>query len=97
MSRPQVNGDDYEAPGGSPKRGGNGNGGGAPNFRLSELERRVGILERKIGELNDLCIKIDTKLENVATTTSLWKVFAGTLGISVATFIGHILLRYIRN
>lgn len=62
-----------------------------------KLERRVGILESKIGEINDLCIKIDTKLENVATTTSLWKVFAGTLGISVATFIGHILLRYIQN
>ena len=97
MSRPQVNGDDYEPPGGSPKRSGNGNGGGASNFRLSELERRVGVLESKIEKVNDLCIEIKTKLENVATSASVWKLFAGTLGISVLTFIGHIFLRYIQN
>ena len=93
-SRNQPNGgDDASPPGDTHRRGSDSNGNGVHGFRLNELERRVGTLEGKVDRINDLCVKIETKLDTLATTAFVWKIFAGTVVLAVATFLGHLMIR----
>ena len=84
-------------PPGAQKPTGNGNGNGRDlvNYRLSELERRMGNVEEKLDKINDTCNKIDTTLKSMATKAFVLSIFCVALGTSVATFLGHIILRSI--
>ncbi|MCY3883981.1 MAG: hypothetical protein OXG24_03595 [Gammaproteobacteria bacterium] len=70
-----------------------GSNGNLTNYRLTELERRTSEIEKDIKSINDLCIEINTKLNNFASKALLWQIFVGVLTASVITFIGHIVLR----
>ena len=73
---------------------GNGNGNGRlTEYRLQELERRMGALEDDIGEVTQSCTRIETRLESVASKSQLWQVFAGILGTAVVSLVAHVILR----
>ena len=73
--------------------GENGNGLGA--YRLGELERRVANLEGKLDQINTACIRIEARLENTATSTRLWQMFAGTGVLCLLTLVSHVVMRYL--
>ena len=74
--------------------GGNGgNGGDLTNHRLGELERRMAQIEATAKQINDLCIEMNTKLDEKASKTYVLTIFGVTGGLAVLTFIGHVMLR----
>ena len=72
---------------------GNGNGGGITNHRLTELERRMGVLEQQTLDIAKGIERIETKLGETASKSLLWQVFAGTGVLAVLTFVGYLLMR----
>ena len=52
-------------------------------------------VESTVKSINDLCIKIDTKLDEKAGKSYVLTIFGVTGGLAVLTFIGHIYLRTI--
>ena len=52
-------------------------------------------LETTVKSINDLCIEINTKLDERASKSYVLTIFAATGGVAVLSFIGHILLRSI--
>jgi len=85
------------APKGRPT-GGNGNGGnGLVGHRLSDLERRMETLESSVKTVSDTVIRIEAKMDGLASKTYVLTIFGITGGLAVLTFIGHIILRAIGN
>ena len=76
-----------------PRTGDNGNGGGIINHRLAELERRLEKLEATAQKINDLCIKMNTKLDSKASEVYVLKIFGVTGGLLVVSLVGHAVLR----
>lgn len=77
--------------------GGNGGGTKTVNHRLSDLERRVGILENKLDEVKEVCIRIETKMDSLASKSF---VFWSTVGIVLAALLsifGHMLIRVLSS
>lgn len=52
-------------------------------------------VETTVKSINDLCIKIDTKLDEKASKSYVVTIFGVTGGLAVLTFIGYIFLRAI--
>ena len=73
--------------------GGNGGNGGVLSYRLGEVERRVTALESKVDNINDTCIKIDTKMKEVPSKAFVIWFGIGLLSVSVLTLLGHLLIR----
>lgn len=86
-----------------------GNSGGLVSDRLTELERRVTLLEADVKSINDTVIEINTKMDSLpseatvveistkmdslASKSYVLKIFGITGGMAVLTFLGHIALR----
>lgn len=79
-------------PTGSPR---NGNGGQLINHRLTDLERRMGVVESEIKNLTKVCVQINTKMDSLANKSMVAWVFGGVAVISVATIITHAILRFL--
>ncbi|MDE0717712.1 MAG: hypothetical protein OXH64_07230 [Rhodospirillaceae bacterium] len=73
----------------------NGGNGGTTLYRLSELERRVGVLEDKVDNLTNICIEINTKLSGMATKHYVVWTCVIVLGTAISTLIAHVILRQI--
>ena len=84
--------DTEDPPGGSGTGGRNGNGGLA-RYRLDELERRMGTLEGEVRELVVTCTRIETKLDEIASKSYVWRIFSGTAVLCIVTIVGHLLIR----
>ncbi len=78
-----------------PTNGDNGNGGSLVNFRLGELERRMGVMEDNLKTLTTLCTQINTRLDGMATGSFVWKAFGVSGGVAVLTLVAHVALRFI--
>ena len=78
-----------------PSNGGNGGNGNLINFRLQELERRVGSLENKIDLLNTLLTKIDTKMDETASKSWTLKVGGTVLVIGLISIAINVGLNFI--
>ena len=93
MSRPEnvvsMTPEGSPAPGGG---GGNGNG-GLTRHRLSELERRMGVVEGKVDELVTTCTRIETKLDEIASKSYVLRIFGGTAVVLILSIVGHVLIR----
>ena len=73
--------------------GGNGGGSGVVNHRLSDLERRIGILENKLDEVKKMCIRIETKMDSLASKSYiLWFTFSVVFSVLLSIF-GHMMIR----
>jgi len=75
-----------------PSSGGNGNG-VLTSHRLTELERRMGIVESKVDNLVNTCTRIETKLDTVASKSYVLWIFGGTSAVLVLTLVGHAVVR----
>ena len=60
--------------------------------RLKELEKRMHAMEADVKSTNSLYIEMNTKLDGKASESLLYKIFAVTLGLVVALFVGHVIL-----
>ena len=74
--------------------GDDGDGGGSlVDFRLQELERRVGNVEALVKGVNDLCIEMKTKLDDVPSKSYVTWLFAGTATLAILSILAHVALR----
>lgn len=82
-------------PVGSPAHGsGGGNGSGElTRHRLSELERRMGVVEGKVDELVKTCTRIETKLDEIASKSYVLRVFGMTVAVLILSIVAHLLIR----
>ncbi len=71
---------------------GNGNG-RLTDHRLTELERRMGALETQVIDIGKGIARIETKLDEMASKSLLWQVFAGSGALAVLTFVAYLLVR----
>ena len=82
-------------PGGSNE--GNGGGGGVVNHRLTDLERRVGILENKLDEVKEMCIRIETKMDSLASKSYVLWFTVGIVLVALMSIFGHMLIRILSS
>ena len=75
--------------------GSNGGNGNLVNYRLNQLEEKVGKIEETLQSVNQLCIKIDTKLDEKASKSYVLTTFSVALVVAVTTIIAHVIIRYI--
>ena len=78
-----------------PTNGNGGGNGGVLEHRVTEIERRLSVVESDLKQINNTCIEINTKLEDLATNSFVWKIFAGMLGLVLLSLVGHALIRVI--
>ena len=74
----------------------NGNGNGdsrLANYRLGELERRMDTIEGKADDLISRAVKIEERLNEVATKSYVLWVVIIVAGGSFATLVGHLIVR----
>ena len=64
------------------------------NHRLSELERRFTVLESKVDNINDLCIRIDAKMDEIPSKSYVLWFGGGLVFALIMTLLVHILIRY---
>ena len=85
---PGVSDDPRQAGGGSA-----GGGGDIVDYRLHELERRVGNLEKSIANVQQTVTAVREQMKSVATkhTVSFWIV--GAVIVNFLALIGHLLIR----
>ena len=76
-----------------PAAGGSRCGGGAGNHRLSALDRRVGVLENKIDEVKEICIRIETKMDSLASKSYVSWFAVGIVLAALLAIFGHVLIR----
>lgn len=89
---PQAVPETEEPPVGARSGGGDGNG-SLVRHRLAELEKRIERIEDSVRSIKDLCIEMNTKLDEKASKSYVLTIFGVTGGVAVFTFIGHVLLR----
>ena len=77
----------------SPIRETNGGNGSIVIHRLSELERRMGILETKVDNLSTTCTRIETKLNDIASKSYVLWIFGVTVAVLVLSLVGHAVVR----
>ena len=74
--------------------GGGGNGNGALiQFRLVDLERRAEVLERKVDDVKDIVIRIETKMDGLAPKSYVLWFNGGIVALALLTIIGHLLIK----
>ena len=74
--------------------GGDSTGGGdLVDYRLGELERRVGNLENSLSEIQQTVTAVKEQMKNVATkhTVAFWVV--GAVFVNFLSLVGHLLIR----
>ena len=81
------------APAGAPATGSHGGNGELTRHRLDEVERRMGVVERKVDELVTTCTRIETKLDEIASKSYVWRLFGGTAVVLLLSIVAHILIR----
>ena len=72
---------------------GNNSNGGLTNHRLSELERRMGVIEGKVDDLVKTCERIEEKLNQTASKSYVLWIFGGTASVGALTIVGHMFVR----
>ena len=77
--------------------GGNGSGAGVVNHRLSDLERRVGILENKLDEVKEACVRIETKMDSLASKSYVLWFTVGIVLLALLSIFGHMLIRILSS
>ena len=77
--------------------GGNSGGNGVVNHRLSDLERRVGILENKLDEVKEMCIRIETKIDSLASKSYVLWFTVGIVLLALLSIFGHMLIRILSS
>ena len=85
-----------DPPGGSGTGGRNGNG-GLTRYRLDEVERRMGTLEGEVRELVTTCTRIETKLDEIASKSYVWRIFGRTAVFCMATILVHLLIQFLTS
>ena len=63
------------------------------NHRLTQLEKRMDVVEGKMDQLVQICTRIETGMQTCATKESVWKVMALGVGMAVLTLVGHAAMR----
>ena len=88
-----VSSDDPHQSGGGGNTGGGGDGGHLVDYRLRELERRVGNLEASIADIQQTATAVQEQMKSVATkhTVSLWII--GAVISNFLTIFGHLLIK----
>ena len=73
--------------------GSTGGGGDFVDYRLGELERRVGNLESSLSEIQQTATVVKEQMKSVATkhTVAFWVV--GAVIVNFLTLLGHLLIR----
>lgn len=77
--------------------GGNGGGAGVVNHRLSDLERRVGILENKLDEVKETCVRIEAKMDSLASKSYVLWFTVGIVFLALLSIFGHMLIRLLSS
>ena len=67
--------------------------GGPTNYRLDDLDRRVSNLENRMAETKDICIKIDTNINHLATKSFVLWIIVIAVALPFLTILGHLLIR----
>lgn len=75
-----------------PSNGGNGTK--LIDHRLKELERRVGEVEKDVKDISLTCTRIESEMKNMANKSYVLWVFVGIGGISILSFLGHLLINF---
>lgn len=63
------------------------------NHRLKDLERRVRILENKLDEVKEMCIRIETKMDSLASKSYVLWFTVGIAFLALLSIFGHMLIR----
>ena len=91
------NQDEPERSGGGYAGGGHrGNGDGGDDiavYRLDQMEHRLRQIEADVKSINETVVKVNTKMDALATKEYVLTIFGITGGFAILTFIGHLLLR----
>ena len=61
---------------------------------MTHLERRVERLEGAVREIRDLCIEIETRMENLTTKEYVMRHTLYVVAICILTLLGHVGLRF---
>ena len=97
MARRPLQAVDTEDPSGGPGTGGRNGNGGLARYRLNELERRMGTLEGEVRELVTMCTRIETKLDEIASKSYVWRIFGGTAVFCMVTIAVHLLIQFLAS
>lgn len=75
--------------------GGGSAGGDLIEYRLGELERRVGKLEDSISDIGHTMTAVLEQMKSVATKHSIAFWIIGAVVVNFLTLFGHLLIRFI--
>ena len=76
-----------------PGSGDTGGGEGLVDYRLRELERRVGNLETSIADIQKTVTAVQEQMKGVATKHMVSFYFLGAIAFNFIALLGHLLVR----